>query len=154
MQNTAASRKRPAPGTTPMDQKPVIPQQNYQYQQPPTNTDFSNFDFSNALPNDQSYNDPSAFDTNSFSYAMNNSQAPQYGTNLGPQPSTDLVRRTRNQQMAPQNGQQEQWGGYGNVSGQVEDEDEQDLDVRVALAKKDAQGKRKQIPPFVQKLAR
>jgi heat shock transcription factor len=36
----------------------------------------------------------------------------------------------------------------------MDEEDEQDLDVKVALAKKDAQGKRKQIPPFVQKLSR
>ena len=34
------------------------------------------------------------------------------------------------------------------------EEDEEDLETKVALAKRDAQGKRKQIPPFVQKLSR
>jgi heat shock transcription factor len=46
------------------------------------------------------------------------------------------------------------WNGYNNVPGQYEDEDETELERRVAAAKKDAQGKRKQIPPFVQKLSR
>lgn len=40
------------------------------------------------------------------------------------------------------------------MNGQNEDDDEQDLDRKVQLAKRDAQGKRKQIPPFVQKLSR
>ena len=70
--------------------------------------------------------------------------------------SQELVRRTRNQQLAPQNGQQELWNGYNNnnMTGQHDDEDEAELERRVAAAKKDAQGKRKQIPPFVQKLRR
>lgn len=155
LQNAANTRKRPAPGASPMVQQPAMQQQQpYHYQQLPDNTDFSNFDFSNPLPTDQTYSDPSAFETNNFSYGLNTSQPPTYGSNLAPVPSTELVRRTRNQQLAPQNGQQEQWNGYGNMSGQVDDEDEQDLDMKVALAKKDAQGKRKQIPPFVQKLSR
>jgi heat shock transcription factor len=40
------------------------------------------------------------------------------------------------------------------MSGQNDDENEQELEKKVALAKRDAQGKRKQIPPFVQKLSR
>lgn len=39
------------------------------------------------------------------------------------------------------------------MSGREGEEDEQDLDMKVAMAKRDAQGKRKQIPPFVQKLS-
>ena len=131
-----------------------MPQQTFQYQQQPENNDFSNFDFSNPLPTDQNYTDSSAFNPNDFSYNFNTSQPPAYGSNLAPAPSTELVRRTRNQQLAPQNGQQEQWNGMGNMGGQMDEENERDLDARVALAKKDAQGKRKQIPPFVQKLSR
>lgn len=139
--------------------QPQQQQQPYQYQQLPNNPDFANFDFSNPIPADQPYSDPSAaFDSNNFSYGLNNQQQQTYGGNLAPanaNPSTELVRRTRNQQLAPQNGQQqEQWNGFGNMGGQIDDEDEQDLDMKVALAKKDAQGKRKQIPPFVQKLSR
>ena len=40
------------------------------------------------------------------------------------------------------------------MEGRVQEEDEQELDMKVQLAKRDAQGKRKQIPPFVQKLSR
>ena len=123
------------------------------YQQPLDNTEYSNFDFSN-IPSEQTFSDPSAFDGNSFAYNLNNSQQPTYNSNLAPVQSTELVRRSRNQQLAPQSAPQEQWNGYGNVSGQMDDEDEQDLDSRVQLAKKDTQGKRKQIPPFVQKLSR
>ena len=161
------NRKRPAPGTSPMVQQPNAPQSNYQYQQQPLDNtnDFSNFDFSNAFPTDQNYSDPANFDPNAFSYSLNTQQPQTFGgNNFAPTPSTELVRRSRNQQVLPQgqaqgqaSGQrQDAWGGggyAGNMNGSVEDEDEQDLDARVALAKKDAQGKRKQIPPFVQKLS-
>lgn len=64
-----------------------------------------------------------------------------------------LVRRNPNQQLAPRRGQ---WDGYPSPTQQqwenVDDEDE--LEQKVAIAKKDAQAKRKQIPPFVQKLNR
>ncbi|KAK3715382.1 Heat shock transcription factor [Vermiconidia calcicola] len=164
MQNSPApNRKRPTPGTTPIMQQPA-PQQNYQYPQMPNDTDFTNFDFSNAL-SDQTFPDPAnAFDANNFSYGVNTSQPQTYGNNLAPTPSTELVRRSRNQHVAPQNEQQqqqpEQWNSnnnYGMVPapavGQPDEENEQDLDRMVAAAKKDAQGKRKQIPPFVQKLS-
>jgi heat shock transcription factor len=152
MQNTSPNRKRPAPGASPMMQQPI--QQNpYQYPMP-DNNDFTNFDFSNPLPGDQTFSQPSAFDSNDFSYNLNAAQPPTYGGNLNAQPSTELVRRARNQQLAPQNGQQELWNGVNNMTGQYDDEDEAELERKVADAKKDAQGKRKQIPPFVQKLSR
>lgn len=128
-------------------------------QLPTQNTDFGNFDFS-QYPMDQSFQDPSLNDPNAFAAGLNASQAPAYGSSLAPTaPSTDLVRRARNHQLAPQvTQQQEQWngggGGYNNVGGQNDDENEQELEKKVALAKRDAQGKRKQIPPFVQKLSR
>jgi len=152
------SRKRPAPGASPLAQQviPVAPQQ-YPYQPFTDNTDFTNFNF----PTDQNFSDPSAFDSNNFAYSLNTAQQPQYGapqyaSTASTAPSTDLVRRSQNQQlMRPANGQQEQqWNGTGTVGSPAEEEDEQDLDNKVAMAKKDAQGKRKQIPPFVQKLSR
>lgn len=156
----AMNRKRPAPGASPMVQQPNAQQPNYQYQQQPLDNpnDFSNFDFSN-LSNDQSYADPNNFDPNAFSYNLNTNQPQTYGgSNFAPTASTELVRRSRNQQGVPPNQGQNQdaWAasGYaGNMNGPAEEEDEQDLDAKVALAKKDAQGKRKQIPPFVQKLS-
>lgn len=160
MQPSAASRKHPAPGTSPMQQStPLEPA--YQFQPlPPENPDFSNFDFSQPFNPDQTFADPSLATDNDFSYLQNTAQPPAYGNNLtpAPPPSTDLVRRAHHQQLAPQNGQQqqEQWNaGYGgNMNVQAADEEEQELDMKVQLAKRDAQGKRKQIPPFVQKLSR
>lgn len=163
MQNTAATRKRPAPGASPMVQQPqTMPQNAYQYQQLPDNTEFNNFDFANTVPTTgQRYAQPTNnFDSNQYNYALNQSQPQAYGANNNAQQptSTDLVRRARNQQLVTQNnGQEEQWDGYANMSGQVDDnddDDEKDLDAKIALAKKDASGKRKNILPFVQKLSR
>lgn len=158
MQNLTPNRKRSAPGASPMLQQGAMQQQAYQYQQLPDNADYSNFDFSNAISNNTTYSDPSAYDVNQFQYNLNNNtQSPALVDNqlIPSAPSTELVRRSRNQQLAPQlNGQQEQWNGQADSSGQMDEESEQDLDVKVALAKKDALGKRKQIPPFVQKLSR
>ncbi|KAK4548415.1 hypothetical protein LTR36_009325 [Oleoguttula mirabilis] len=160
MQQSAASRKRPAPGTSPMpQQQPAPPMPPYPYQQMPENPDFTNFDFSQTVYPDQTFSDPAfAAGNNDFSYLQNTSQTPVYGSTpaLPTAPSTDLVRRTRNQQLATQQvpQQQEQWnGGTGTMPAQGDEETEQDLDMKVQLAKRDAQGKRKQIPPFVQKLS-
>ncbi|KAK5112667.1 hypothetical protein LTR85_011178 [Meristemomyces frigidus] len=160
MQQAAGSRKRPAPGTSPMpQQQPTPPMPAYPYQQIPENPDFGNFDFSQPYNPDQTFSDPAfAVGNNDFAYLQNTAQAPAYGSTpaLPTAPSTDLVRRTRNQQLATQQvpQQQEQWnGGTGNMPGQGDEETEQDLDMKVQLAKRDAQGKRKQIPPFVQKLS-
>ena len=142
-------------------------QNTFDYSQLPQTTDFGNFDFP-QYPIDQSFQDPSLNDPNAFAVGLNASQAPSFSGNLAPvAPSTDLVRRARNHQLQPQvtQQQQEQWNGsYNannsgnnnntNMSGQNDDENEQELEKRVALAKRDAQGKRKQIPPFVQKLSR
>lgn len=133
-----------------------MPQQNYQYPQMPDNTDYGNYDFSNSLPSDQKYSDPSAYDTSNFNpYALNNTQPQTYGNNLGPiQPSTELVRRTRNQQLTQQNGQQEQWSSLPGMGAPTYDEDDAELERRAEIAKIDGQAKRKQIPPFIQKLSR
>lgn len=155
MQQSVPSRKRPAPGASPLMQQNMAPQPQYQYQQMPDNPDFSNFDFSNTFPADQTFADPSLSDANdNFAAAFNASQPQTYGNNISQAPSTDLVRRARNQQLAPQSGYQEQWnGGMGNATN-PEDDDIEELKRRAEIAKNEARGKRKQIPPFVQKLSR
>lgn len=137
-----------------MMQQPM-PQQNYQYQQMPDNADFGNLDFSQSIPPNQGYPDPNAYDANNLAaYGLNSAQPQTYGSAQAA-PSTDLVRRTRNQQLAPQNGQQEQWNGMGGVSsGSPDDEDDAELERRADAAMKEGLAKRKQIPPFVQKLSR
>ena len=156
LQNTQPSRKLAAPGASPMLQQPPL-QNPYPYSMPDTNSDFSNFDFAN-LPPEQTY-DSNAFDNNNFSYNLNTAQQPAYGNNPNAPTSQELVRRSRNNQLAPAQAQQTamQQGSAGegwNGISQYDDEDEAELERRVAAAKKDAQGKRKQIPPFVQKLSR
>ncbi|KAK1066850.1 Heat shock transcription factor [Friedmanniomyces endolithicus] len=159
MQQSTASHKRAATRASPaaIEQQQILQQQAYQSQQQPEISDFNPYDYSHPYSAEQPFQDAPAIalDGNNFSYLHNTSQIPTYGSDLVPAPSTDLVRRARNQQLATQNGQQpEHWnGGYSGMNGQAYEEDEQELAVRVSSAKKDAQGKKKSIPPFVQKLS-
>ncbi|KAF2773490.1 hypothetical protein EJ03DRAFT_100274 [Teratosphaeria nubilosa] len=166
MQPQAASRKRAAPGGSPVVQQPSQPvQPTYAYQQQfPEGADFT-FDFPQSFGGDATFNDPSlSTDPANFaSFLQNSTQPPAYNQSLVPSPapqSTELVRRNRNQQLTAQNGYamtgQEQWNGgsHGNVNGKANDEeDERELEQKVQIARKEAQTKRKQIPPFVQKLS-
>lgn len=131
-----------------MVQQSSAPQAQMPYQQLSDNADFSTFDFSNPFTADQSFPDAA------FADALNVPDNVTFTANAAPSSSTDLVRRARNQHGILGDGQQEQWSGIANLSGQSQEEDEEDLDMKVAMAKRDAQGKRKQIPPFVQKLSR
>jgi heat shock transcription factor len=120
-----------------------------------------------SMPTDQymNWNDPSVADMQTFSdptlYDYSNS--PMAGHNRvvsldGVENGTDmnqgqLVRRDQNQQLASRRGQ---WDGYPSPTQQQWEpvDDEEELEQKAAMAKKDAQTKRKQIPPFVQKLSR
>ena len=77
-----------------------------------------------------------------------------------PMSSNQLVRRNTNQQLAARSAPM---GGNlwqdQSTTGQVSEwppaeENGEELERRALAAKKDAQAKRKQIPPFVQKLSR
>jgi heat shock transcription factor len=161
MQQSAATRKRPAPGTSPLAQQSVQPPQpSFQDASLAYGQDFTNGfgDFNTTFSPDQTFADPSAFtNDNSLFAGLSTPPQPQptyNANNLTQTPSTDLVRRSRNTQLAPHTGQ-ESWNGgaANNMTGQNEEEDEETLNMKVAMAKKDAQGKRKSIPPFVQKLS-
>ena len=69
--------------------------------------------------------------------------------------SGQLVRRNPNQQLATRG--QSAWDPFGNPdpggAWEAPDDDEE-LERKAVIAKKEAQSKRKQIPPFVQKLSR
>lgn len=84
-------------------------------------------------------------------------------------PSTQLARRPGNRQLIstgqhqPYDGTTESWSPYGdNVPLEVqapngvmeENENIELLEDRAVVAKREAQSKRKQIPPFIQKLSR
>ncbi|EMC97345.1 hypothetical protein BAUCODRAFT_33067 [Baudoinia panamericana UAMH 10762] len=170
MQQSPVSRKRPAPGTSPM---PPQQQQQQQHQsQPsqapapsypvaPSTTDYGNFDFSQPYAADGAFSDANlSTQVNDASYYQNSVQPNTYTPNglNGQATSTDLVRRARNQPVVAHTGggvPPGQWdgGGFGSAPGPGEEEDEEELKAKVAMAKRDAQGKRKQIPPFVQKLS-
>ena len=68
---------------------------------------------------------------------------------------SQLVRRNPNQQLAAR---RTPWDGYNGTPGQQPGwetvDDDEELEQKALLAKKDALSKRKQIPPFVQKLSR
>lgn len=78
---------------------------------------------------------------------------------LAPAPtsiSSQLVRRNPNQQLTTR-GRTWQDGapaGMHQTAGAWDDEDEAELEQKAMAAKRDAVAKRKQIPPFVQKLSR
>lgn len=163
MQQSVGSRKRQAPGTSPLAQQQSMTPQNSYYQQPvPENTaDFNNanFDFSTSFA-DSSFAPPALDENNQFAATFDSAQ-PQ--TLTASAPSTDLVRRAKNQQLATAGGgnqisgaHQEGWNGtgYNNMTGNGQEESETELEAKVALAKREASGKRKQIPPFVMKLSR
>lgn len=123
------------------------------------------------LPNDQylrwgpnsqmngvaGYPDP----TGNFSPNLYNGMAqPQEKTT---QTSNQLTRRTTNQQLVTRAGfsstNNEAWPAFvEGVTQQPGDEawmnDDEELERKALIAKRDAQAKRKPIPPFVQKLSR
>ncbi|KAI5356592.1 putative Heat shock factor (HSF)-type, DNA-binding, Heat shock transcription factor family [Septoria linicola] len=163
MQQSAATRNRGAPGASSLEQQqqPPMAPQNVHYQPMPENpADFNtNFDFANGFHPDQSFAAPIIDDNNDqFATAFNNAQSQTYANNLALGQSTDLVRRGRNQQLATaqhRGGQLDVWNGgsNGNMLGNAQEESEAELEAKVALAKREASGKRKQIPPFVMKLS-
>ena len=147
------SRKRPAPGTSPSS-RPT--QDDFEI---PTMTDvqmpgnvYNDWTDQNIMgqpvasyPKVPTYSDPYAPVANST----------QSLSNI----SNQLIRRS-NQGLASREGQYENdgWLDDGNTQVQTttwdEVTDEEDLEQKALAAKKDAQGKRKTIPPFVQKLSR
>jgi heat shock transcription factor len=164
-QRPLATRKRAAPGASPTPQQPQ-PQQQFNNGVPfqPLQEPFGPFD-NQALDWNASNNvgaqftDPSAFDSNLYDAGMNGSLGLEGG--LGPiasPQSGQLVRRNPNQQLVSRG--QPSWQDPGGGSTQPGDaqwpplDDEADLEQRALAAKKEAQAKRKQIPPFVQKLSR
>ncbi|KAL2260386.1 hypothetical protein VTK26DRAFT_5608 [Humicola hyalothermophila] len=107
--------------------------------------------------------DPGAQGVNSF--AMMPTSGP-YGPGM-PAPSTALARRQSSRALVPSGARTpfdrgaDSWGGYGEEPGYLQaansSMDEHDnierLEEMAQRAKREAQAKRKQIPPFVQKLS-
>lgn len=154
------SRKRAAPGAS-----PVVPvQQNMQPQFSPDN-------MSDAMTRWNGAADPAAFlDGNAYAanpYAMM-PNAGQFQQPV-PGPSNAVARRQMNQGLVPANqrgafdASADPWASFGDTDGTLiqqpngeeatEEDSVEKLEELAAKAKREAHTKRKQIPPFVQKLS-
>lgn len=159
MQRPQATRKCGDPGASP---DPLPPQQPFSsnFSTGQDNSTFENqlADWVNAdgLGNlNSQFSSVPEFDTSIYDAGLDNS----LGLANGGVPSNQLVRRHPNQQLVSRgnNG----WQDLSNSTGQpgqgaweAMDGGEEDLEQRALVAKQEAQAKRKQIPPFVQKLSR
>ncbi|KAJ5146554.1 uncharacterized protein N7515_001118 [Penicillium bovifimosum] len=154
MSSQGVTRKRPAPGTVPPPQMNPVP----------------NFapagDPASQLSNDQflqwGQNPPAnAVNASAFSDASYKSAgfAPDVSAPAAT-PSNQLARRQANQVVSRNRGYEhppasyvENGGNNGSGEGGAWSESLEELYSRALTAKRDAQAKRKQIPPFVQKLS-
>jgi heat shock transcription factor len=143
-----SARKRRAPGASPQAQMPT-----YQQDTNMTTDQYMNWTDPSVGADIQSFNDPTLYDYGNGMGGHNRVVSLDAADEDADMNQGQLVRRNPNQQLAPRRGQ---WDGYPSPTQQqwetMDDEDE--LEQKVAIAKKDAQSKRKQIPPFVQKLSR
>ena len=155
----AGTRKRAAPGASPLIQE----QSQSAMEFPSKSPELSNDPFLRWGQNLQG-NETSAYpDPTTTTYTPN-----IYGGLTQPQgvpvsQSNQITRRPPNQQLVARgrtiNGaSSDQWLGLGDVTitpstdGWVNSDE--DLEQKALIAKRDAQAKRKPIPPFVQKLSR
>ncbi|KIV93015.1 hypothetical protein PV10_04260 [Exophiala mesophila] len=150
MTSQGLSRKRPAPGTSPTNYPQQVPPQNTN-PIPPYNSGLdANLSNEQFLQWGQGAHQLPAFNDNS--YASNSSTFPQPSQ----QSSTQLTRLPMGQ-LAPRNRSGDEPSGWFDQTGaQGPDADWSnsiaELEAKAQIAKKEAQAKRKQIPPFVQKL--
>ena len=151
------SRKRPAPGASPMDR--------HQQQTIMTHNDnlphFSDDQYmqwnaqqaTNSIPN---YPDP----TGSFSPKLYNGtvQSPADYNGATKQvvrrPISNMVTRGSSQNVSNGTWQPSTNGNVTQVTEKAWQSDGNDLEQRAIAAEREARAKRKQIPPFVQKLSR
>lgn len=149
MQNM--SRKRPAPGTSPVNYPQQIQQMQNGYAGDfqPTLTDDQFLDWGQHA---QTHNEAQ---TNSYLPSAN-----VYGTQSLSQVPSSLAPGTMSQAVVRQPFQQNQWAVDANTAPAQQEpattwsDDINELLEKAQVAKREAQSKRKQIPPFVLKLHR
>lgn len=180
MTSQGVSRKRPAPGTS-----PVVHQQMPSYPPPNPGSQLSNDQFlqwgqnPSSAPVNPSVNPTSFPDMNSYNAAPyppnpppppppnpNPNQNPNQDPNAAANQSNQLTRRPMNQLVSrnprgydqPPGSLMDHGGGGSTAAAAAADsngwgESLAELEQRALIAKREAQAKRKQIPPFVQKLS-
>lgn len=153
------TRKRPAPGVSPTLHSQQMPQQ---YNNPPALTNEQFLKWGQTGEN-AGFADP--YNMNAFT-ANSVSASPYQQGVTGT--STQLTRRPLNRQMVSTlprttfDNAGNPWGPFGdenildpqNPNIMEETDNIELLEEKAVIAKRDAQSKRKQIPPFVQKLSR
>jgi heat shock transcription factor len=144
-----SSRKRRAPGASPQ-----APMQTYQQDTSLPTDQYINWTDSNLGTDLNAFNDPTLYDYGNGAMSGHNRVVSLEGLDDGTDMNSgQLVRRNQNQELASRRGQ---WDGFPSPTQQQWEavDDDEELEQKAAIAKKDAQSKRKQIPPFVQKLSR
>ena len=154
----AGSRKRPAPGASPIVQQQQASAANTQSAPPPMATDqLLQWHQQNLANPTSSYPDTTGnFGSNLYN-GIHQVQAPPSTA------SNQLARRPVSQHLAQRapynNNGDDGWpiiseGGMQPPQDQAWLNSNDDLEQKAQIARRDTQAKRKQIPPFVQKLSR
>lgn len=153
------SRKRPAPGTSPVAKQQAPPSSHYSMNSPAvSNEQAIQWGADNGTSGTSTYPDPSgSFNPNIYNTFAQAQVRPS-------EPSNQLTRRPASQRVITRgspftNGESETWPGYTNGALQPPREenwvkDDDNLEQKAMAAKREAQTRRKLIPPFVQKLSR
>ncbi|KAI9699472.1 MAG: stress-responsive transcription factor hsf1 [Candelina mexicana] len=173
MQTQTNSRKRAAPGASPIIHHTTQQQPTRQYPNNPGTpqlTDDQFLSWGQTSPNHglPAYPDPTtSYNPNTYNTLSSGSPAmPQNSINLPqatPTTSNQLTRRPANQYLVargrlPAGDNNNQWsnaveGALQQGSGWENNEDDDEMERRALTAKRGAEGKHKNIPPFVQKLS-
>ncbi|KAI9924331.1 hypothetical protein ASPWEDRAFT_29899 [Aspergillus wentii DTO 134E9] len=150
------TRKRPAPGTSPVVNPQLGPISNYSSN---NGSQLSNDQFlqwgqnpaASAAVNPSSFPDPNAYNTAAYSTNAQDgpaTTATASGQLARRQPGNQLISRNRGYEQPPAPVVEQGGSGEGGWTESLEE-----LYQRAAVAKRESQAKRKQIPPFVQKLS-
>jgi heat shock transcription factor len=158
MSSQGITRKRPAPGTVPPPHPQMNPGPNFAPAANP-GSQLSNDQFlqwgqnppANAV-NTSAFSDPS-YTPASFAPPDVSAPAATASNQLARRQANQVVSRNRGYEHPPAS-YVENGGNNGNGEGGAWSESLEELYRRALTAKRDSQAKRKQIPPFVQKLSR
>lgn len=153
------SRKRPAPGASPVGYGQQNQQMQNAYVQPAPLTDDQFFNWG-------ANSDPATYQAQPM-YGMHQSQYPPQAASAPSNQANQLARRPINQAVTRQPQANGQWTTEQSASAVNQQQQQQqqetstawsddinDLVAKAQVAKREAQSKRKQIPPFVLKLHR
>lgn len=158
MSSQGVTRKRPAPGTAPASHsQPDLVPSNYPSANPGSQLSNDQFLQWGQNPSANAFPNPSNFNPTGYvaSQDITPPAAPAAPTNnqvARRQGQNQLVTRNRGYEQAPTVYAEDTSGTGGESSAWGESLEQ--LHKRAADAQRDAQSKRKQIPPFVQKLSR